>query len=67
MPKINILGKKKRITPGELRKTRGRLTNVNVTNKQLVEGADRQWKRYNDLDFQREEFEERLEKVFGHK
>jgi hypothetical protein len=64
MLKIRIRKKRKGITPRELRKKYGSLTTMNVTEEQLIEGATRQWKRYNDPTFQREEFEERLVKVF---
>lgn len=58
--------KRKGITPRQLREQRGSLTHMNVSIEQLKEGAERQWKRYNDREFQHQEFQERLEKVFNH-
>ncbi|MFL1997690.1 hypothetical protein VYF65_003476 [Lysinibacillus irui] len=64
---LNLLFKKKKkgITPRELRAEVGSLTTIDVTDVQLKTAAERQWKRFNDSDFQHKEFEHRFEKVFA--
>lgn len=57
--------KRKKITPRELRRKHGKLTETNVTAKELKDGALRQWQRYNDSHFQEKELDEKLNKMFG--
>lgn len=66
---LNLLFKKKKkgITPRELRAEVGSLTTIDVIDGQLKHAAERQWKRFNDSDFQHKEFEYRFEKVFANK
>lgn len=58
--------KRKRLTARQLRERYGSFTTMNVSMEELKEGVERQWKRYNDREFQHQEFQERLGKVFKH-
>ena len=56
--------RRKKITPKELRQKYGSLTNSNETVQQLIKGAQRQWRRYYDPEFQKQEFEEKIKRLF---
>ncbi|WP_154662991.1 hypothetical protein [Massilibacterium senegalense] len=44
--------KRKRLTARQLRERYGSFTTMNVSIEELKEGVERQWKRYNDSEFQ---------------
>jgi hypothetical protein len=68
IPLFKIKVRRRRgITPRQLREKYGSLTTVNSSTEKLIEGVERQWKRYNDPEFQHKEFEDRMGKVFGSK
>lgn len=61
-----ILGlRKKRLSPKQIRKEYGRLAQTNISSQDLIDGAEKQWKRFNDTKFQEEEFEKKIRRVFG--
>lgn len=55
---------KKKISPRQLREKYGAFTNSDESAQALLRGANRQWKRYNDPQFQKNDFEERFNRVF---
>lgn len=56
--------KKGKLTPRYLRRHFGKLTNTNESVEELVVGAQRQWRRYNDPKFQEFELNETLKKMY---
>jgi hypothetical protein len=65
LKKLFVSGKK--ISPKELREKYGSLTTSNESVQDLIDGAERQWKRYNDPEFQKCEFYERFNRIFKKK
>jgi hypothetical protein len=55
---------RKKVTPKELRRKIGAMTTSNETVQDLIEGVERQWRRYNDPEFQKEEFNKKYNQVF---
>lgn len=62
-----IKSKKEELTPRKLRERSNETITSSISVNQLTEGAERQYKRYHNEEFQRREFKEKIERVFGHK
>lgn len=62
-----IKSKKEELTPRKLREHSKESITSTISVNQLTEGAERQYKRYHNVEFQRHEFKEKIERVFGHK
>jgi hypothetical protein len=56
---------KKKITPKELLEKQGSLLYSSESTLDLILGAERQWKRYNDPVFQEKEFYKKYNKLNG--
>lgn len=61
---IRKLFSKKKISPRLLREKYGALTRSDESTQALLNGADRQWKRYNDPRFQKNDFDKRFNQIF---
>lgn len=62
---IRKLFYKKKISPKLLREKYGALTKSDESTQALLDGVDRQWKRYNDPEFKKNEFDKRFNKIFN--
>lgn len=62
---MNIFRKRKKMSAKQIREKYGRLSYTNATSVEINNGIDRQWRRYNDPEFQEKEFEEKFKRVFG--
>lgn len=56
--------KKRTMKPRDIREKYGVIANTNCSSKELIDGVERQWKRFNDPEFQEEEFKEKIKRVF---
>lgn len=62
---IGIRKKKSAMKAREIRRKYGVIAQTNVTDIEINEGIERQWRRYNDVNFHQEEQLERIDRVIG--